>query len=264
MVVRDVKQRLREAEGLFVAGDYHGALALLEDLEKVYPGEKKIVYGRAMCLARLNRRAEAMLLCDDMIVRYQDARAQVLKQRIMDLPDTPPTETAPRGSSGRFPHSLRATERVGVGRWLLMILVLSGMGAFLPWLGSMGFGALIDQGTLPVSWGSGAGIFVLFCLMMGGLGLALMWAVLGPLPGDSLGEHARLLAVEVPLGELLACVPVIGWAIWAIRLIRRYEFSVGVALCSILWCVVTGIAAVVVTITAFGAGGLAWLARDFV
>lgn len=81
----------RRAERLHRQGNHAEALALLDELDARYPGTKNLMYARAMCLAALGRLAEALEVCDALIVRFGAARAIELKRRMARAQDVPAT-----------------------------------------------------------------------------------------------------------------------------------------------------------------------------
>lgn len=256
---RKATQRLRQAESLFKAGDPQGALTLLEGLEEACPGEQRIPYGRAMCLAQLGRRAEAMMLCDDLIARYQDAKAQVLKERIMALSDGPMIAAPVRDRTGSFPRSLGRGGHGGLGGAAVMAGLLL-VALSLPWTGGAVLGMLINSELVPLNPGSVVAMMLLFALAVFGLGLYALWGASGRLPGDSVPENLKVVLIETLITALLLFIPVIGWVFAVFRLVRRYELPAGVAVASMVWCLAAFISVVISVLKALGAGGLAWIA----
>lgn len=86
------QQRFREADRLFLAGEYQGALRELEALNGAYPHTKNILYPMALCLERLGRGPEAVPLCQQLIAEFRDRRAEDLWQRLLADPDVPSGE----------------------------------------------------------------------------------------------------------------------------------------------------------------------------
>lgn len=75
-------QKFQESVRLFSQKHHVEALILLDELNAAFPNRKQVMYGRAQCLAELQRHAEAIAVCDQMIQWFDDAKAKELKARI--------------------------------------------------------------------------------------------------------------------------------------------------------------------------------------
>jgi len=71
-----------QADGLFQQGRFQEALVVLDQLNAAYPRTRNVMFPRALCLEKLGRLAEADTVCDEMIQRFQEPRAQALKEQI--------------------------------------------------------------------------------------------------------------------------------------------------------------------------------------
>ena len=75
-------QKFQQSVRLFSQKRYVEALILLDELNAAFPKQKQVLYGRAQCLAELQRHAEAIAVCDQAIEWFDDANAKKLKARI--------------------------------------------------------------------------------------------------------------------------------------------------------------------------------------
>lgn len=82
MSQNDALARFREADRLFRVERYAEALYILDELDRVYPNTKNVMYPRACCLEKLGRTDEADVLCDALIAQYNLPRAVELKRQI--------------------------------------------------------------------------------------------------------------------------------------------------------------------------------------
>lgn len=78
----EAKEAFRKARTLYSQKDYAEALALFEALDKLYPGDKDILYPRACCLRKLRRYKEARTLLEQLSLRYHDERVIPLKSKM--------------------------------------------------------------------------------------------------------------------------------------------------------------------------------------
>ena len=79
---REATSLFQKTEKLFREKRYEEALGILDSLQAEFPDRKNIIYPRALCLAKLNRLGEARALCEELIVGFEDERAQRLMGRI--------------------------------------------------------------------------------------------------------------------------------------------------------------------------------------
>jgi len=79
---RDARMKFLQADSLYQQGRYQEALDLLDALDEAFPGTRHIMFPRALCLFRLNRRQNAVALCDEIVVKFGYARARELKADI--------------------------------------------------------------------------------------------------------------------------------------------------------------------------------------
>jgi hypothetical protein len=113
MDAAEANRKFKLADQMYREGRYGQALAVLDALDEEFPDTRRVMFPRAMCLARLQRYDDALTLCDEIIDRFQYARAEELKNSIqkeragaavqgVEIPDlnapvivTPPARTAP-------------------------------------------------------------------------------------------------------------------------------------------------------------------------
>ncbi|HIJ65275.1 MAG TPA: tetratricopeptide repeat protein, partial [Candidatus Hydrogenedentes bacterium] len=86
----EAQRKFKLAERMYNDGRYGQALLLLDSLDSEFPNAKNVMFPRARCLAKLERTAEALALCDQLIAQFDDPKAKVLKDRLTagegDLP----------------------------------------------------------------------------------------------------------------------------------------------------------------------------------
>lgn len=85
-------QKYKEASRLYLEGKYAAALEILNQLERHFPRQRKLMLARAHCLAKLFRPIEAVVLCDRILARYDCKAAHDLKMRLVrndGIPDDP-------------------------------------------------------------------------------------------------------------------------------------------------------------------------------
>ena len=56
----EANEHFAEADELYRIGDYGGALYILDDLDRAFPNQHRLLAARARCLSRLNRHDEAL------------------------------------------------------------------------------------------------------------------------------------------------------------------------------------------------------------
>lgn len=244
----EAKQIFLEADALFDRGEFDESLHLLQELNREFPRQKHIMYSAALCLEQLGRAQECISLCEQLIERFQDERADVILSRLAGVdrveapiltrsgtrllnqedqrllamlmdPDSVAPPPAPQG------HSQTRPLLYGLGFAAFLMLFLFFAGSFLYF--TPGYGA-----ALP---GRGGGfnvgqVLVLFFATAFSANLVTMYALL---------HLMRRLRYEEPLDNvfdviqyafyvsLLLLVPVLGW-IWIPILIRKhYGFQLG-------------------------------------
>lgn len=253
------KQKLKQAESLFEEKKYTEALKLLDELEQENPGEKKVAYGRAMCLAKLGNFADALLLCDELLARYRDEKAKILKDRIMQWAEEANALPQALIKEPVSPPSIiwEYTKRV---LWLLLFLFSIGM----PFIGWWGLMLSINRDWISVSL-EGTLLFAIFWpLLMQGI----FWASLQGVRTQSFAETKILSFInwimDTALLTFVNLFPIIGWffGAWWLMVKRELSFSSSFALMIlnyfIFWLAFLGI------VGSIGLGGWAWILAPYI
>ncbi len=82
------------ADAMYRQGQYEESLAALRKLAVPFPENTTLLYAIALCLERLERRAEAVSLCDRLVREFHFDKAVILKARLI----TTPTANEDRGN----------------------------------------------------------------------------------------------------------------------------------------------------------------------
>jgi len=89
MSASDARKAFEEASNLYRAGNYEGALVLLESLAQAYPSNKDLMFARARVYAALGRNNEAIELCDQVESSFADDRVSKLRAQLASAVDHP-------------------------------------------------------------------------------------------------------------------------------------------------------------------------------
>lgn len=79
---RESLAQFRKADQLFREGNFIGALEILDELDRRYPGQKNIMLPRARCFTYLGQTEQALALCNDVIRKFGDPKAVSLARDI--------------------------------------------------------------------------------------------------------------------------------------------------------------------------------------
>jgi tetratricopeptide (TPR) repeat protein len=242
----EAKRIFLEADALFDRGEFDAALHLLQRLNIEFPRQKHIMYSAALCLEQLGRAQECIGLCEQLIERFQDERAEVILGRLAGLDRVEEPVLTSNGTRRlnqedqrllamlMDPDSVSITPpQPGQNRTLLYALgIVAFLLLFLLFAGSFLY---FTPGYGAAEAGRGGGfnigqVLVLFFATFFSANLATMYALL---------HLMHRLRYEEPLDNvfdviqyalyvsLLLFVPVIGWA-WIPILIRKhYGFRLG-------------------------------------
>jgi len=82
MSQNDALDKYRQADALMGEERYEEALALLDELYAAYPNEKELIYTRAMCLEKVDRKQEAWGLAKRLIELHDDPRGREIQTRL--------------------------------------------------------------------------------------------------------------------------------------------------------------------------------------
>jgi len=80
----EAKTKFKKADEHFRSGRFEEALSILDELDVVFPEDRRVLYPRARCLAELSRLDEALQLCDFMVGKWDYVRARRLRSRILE------------------------------------------------------------------------------------------------------------------------------------------------------------------------------------
>lgn len=250
------KEKLKEAEKLFEEEKYFEALKLLNELEQENPGEKRVAYGRAMCLAKLGHVADAMLLCDELLAKYKDEKAKVLKEKIMQWAEE--ARSIPQTLPGEK-EAIKPPSKVWIYTqkvlWALTFITT----LLMPVIGWWGLMTGINKDWISVSFGSVVSISIIWPLFI----QALYWSSIQALREQPFGDTPASSIInwflDIILLTFFNIFPVIGWILgaWWLTVKRDMLFSASFALMIlnhfILWLAFLGIVA------SIGIGGWAWV-----
>lgn len=90
------REQYKRADQLFKEGKYAESLQILDQLDQAVPNNKNISYARAMSLAKLNRRDEALAVCEFLIKNFGDPKAVKLQQSLQSQQRAAPTQPLPQ------------------------------------------------------------------------------------------------------------------------------------------------------------------------
>jgi len=99
-------EKYQQADSLIGEERYDEALVLLDELYAAYPNEKELIYTRALCLEKVDRKQEAWGLAKRLIELHDDPRGRELQARLEGTqqpvvpPPFPPGTGAPAMSTG--------------------------------------------------------------------------------------------------------------------------------------------------------------------
>lgn len=94
------------ADAMYRQGRYKESLAALRKLAVSFPENSTLLYAMALCLERLERRDEAVSLCDRLVHEYHFDKAVILKARLITTPSDPPAEAVDNDMQVVWPASM--------------------------------------------------------------------------------------------------------------------------------------------------------------
>lgn len=98
---REATEKFKLSKKLFAEGRYQDALVVVNQLDAAFPGQKNILYPKALSLAKLKRYDDAKAIAEELVKRFGDHRAGKLLQRLAakleGAPDLDPTMLLDRG-----------------------------------------------------------------------------------------------------------------------------------------------------------------------
>ncbi len=236
----EAKRVFLEADALFNQGEFDASLHLLQRLNIEFPRQKHIMYAAALCLEQLGRAQECIGLCEQLIDRFQDERADLILGRLAGLEHVEEPVLA-RDGSRRLNHEdqrllamLMDPDSVsplpaqqgqarallyGLGFAAFLILFLVFAGSFLYFTPGYGAGASARGGDFNIGQ-----VLVLFFATFFSANLATMYALLHLMHRLRYEEFLDNVFDVIQYAlyvSLLLLVPVFGWA-WIPILIRKH------------------------------------------
>jgi len=104
---RDAALAFKRADALFRAGQYADAQEILAELNGMFPHQKNVLFPIALCIEKTGNAEQAIAICDQLISRFNDPRAVLMKARLREMAGSaqdvkrPPGEDAtPEGMFG--------------------------------------------------------------------------------------------------------------------------------------------------------------------
>jgi thioredoxin-like negative regulator of GroEL len=85
MFDHDLEEKYERARALYERGRFMQADALLLDIDRARPNHPDVLFGRALCLGKLGRVAEARVLVNKMQTMLNDPRAVRLRTWLAKL-----------------------------------------------------------------------------------------------------------------------------------------------------------------------------------
>ncbi len=248
---KEAKEKFLEADALFTQGRHEDALHLLQRLNREFPRQKHIMYSAALCLEQLGRAQESIALCQQLLERFQDERAELILSRfagedrveapIMSASGTRKLSTDDRHllamlmqnpeNQTALPaqHGSARAVLYGFGAAALLLAFLISTGAFVYYAPGAGPSTGISLGTQHDTLSFGQ-VLVLFLGTSFAANTVTMFVLLGLMgrqryesPVDNVFDVMQYAFVT----SLLLLVPVVGWIAIPVVLRRHYAFAIG-------------------------------------
>ena len=151
----EAELRFSEANSLYLQGEYARALDILLELERVFPGNHRIIKAKAQTLFKIGRHQEALHLCDRLIIDFGYEKARVYRDKIasemgheepasLPIPAEPPALPADIDSPAdmereqeELPLPKKTRFRIKPVRLAILVALIAGMyfGRIPYWLG---------------------------------------------------------------------------------------------------------------------------------
>lgn len=242
----EAKRIFLEADALFDRGDFEASLHLLQDLNREFPRQKHIMYSAALCLEQLGRAHECISLCEQLIDRFQDERADMILGRLAGL-ERVEAPVLTRNGTRRLNHedhrllamlmqdpvsqtplpAQRGQARAllyGLGVAAFLLLFLGFAGAFLYFSPGYGNGAGREGAFNPGQ------ILVIFFATAFSANLVTMYTLLHlmrRLRYEEALDNAFDVVQYAFYVSLLLLVPVLGWIYIPVLIRRHYALRMG-------------------------------------
>jgi len=251
------------ADAMYRQGRYSESLAALRKLAVPFPDNTTLLYAMALCLERLDRRDEAVALCDRLVREFHFDKAVILKARLITTPSDPPEEALDDGRAMVWPASMdiEPARRVkpaskttpqqsstgwygmaGVGVVILLVLFLLATVFFAQ-------ADTVVPGALPT-------LFPARLMLCYGIAIFTGAAFIIYCSARAEQKHSNMLALTATLCGAAFLMPLLGWLLAAWIIHTRFEFetrkSVTVTTASIgLWLLYAVTAAYALDLTTF-------------
>ena len=248
---KDAKEVFQQADTLYTQGQYEEALHLLQHLNREFPRQKHIMYCAALCLEQLGRAQESIALCEQLLARFHDERAEVILSRFageerVEEPIISPSGTRKLSHDDRHllamlmqnpenqtplpaQHGSARVLLYSLGGTALLMVFLIATGAFVYYAPEAGpsTGITLNTHGSPLSLGQ---VLVVYLGTSFSANTVAMFVLLG-----LMGHHHYESAVDNIFDvmqyafviSLLLLVPLLGWIAIPIVLRRHYAFAIG-------------------------------------
>ncbi len=257
----DSTRYFKQADELYCTGRYQEAMQVLSELNRRYPNTKNILYPLALCLEKLQRTDEAVLICDQLTALFQDPRAAQLKERIsaaqmsalfapidLDMPRRteaphPPLDNTPQTDNRRWIYTAVAAILIILLPLVLFPLLRSPGTNGAPAAPAVQSGQPVAEGQIIPAPAAGmvenreqpraplisplASLLLNF-LITYSLSIAVTYPILmvmQRLREDTFKGNVIDIARTLGICSLWALLPIIGVFIGAVYFMRHYELS---------------------------------------
>lgn len=247
----EAKKVFQEADTLYQQGQYDAALHLLQRLNREFPRQKHIMYSAALCLEQLGRAQESIALCEQLIERFQDDRAEVILSRFAGEEAPEPPVITPSGSRRlttddrrliamlmQDPETMtplparRGSDRIllySIGVIALALTIVMAAGAFVFYAPGAGpsTGITLSTNGDTLTLGQVFVIFLATSFAANTVAMFVLLALMGHQRYESPVDNVFDVMQYAFYVSLLLCVPVLGWIAIPLILRRHYFFPMG-------------------------------------
>ena len=248
---KEAKEIFLRANTLYGKGHYDDALHLLQRLNREFPRQKHIMYAAALCLEQLGRAQESIALCEQLIERFQDERAEMILSRFAGEDKVEEPIISPSGSrkltmddrrlismlmqdpDNQTPLPARkGSARVvlyGLGTVALLFTFLLAVAAFVYYAPGAGPSTGISLSTRgdTLSVGQVIVIFLATSFAANGVSMYVLLGLMGHLRYESAVDNIFDIMQYAFVISLLVLVPVLGWLAIPLVLRRHYFLALG-------------------------------------
>ena len=247
----EAKETFLQADALFAQGRHEAALHLLQRLNREFPRQKHVMYSAALCLEQLGRAQESIALCQQLIERFQDERAELILSRFAgeDRVEAPIISASGTRKLSTDDHRLLAmlmqnpdnqtplpaqhgSDRVllySVGAAALLLAFLTSTGAFVYYAPGAGPSTGISLSTQGDTLSVGQ-VLVIFLATSFAANTVTMFVLLSLMRRqryESAVDNVFDVMQYAFTTSLLLLVPLLGWIAIPVVLRRHYGFALG-------------------------------------